>query len=54
MSSKKILIVGHPSVGKTSILVRFLFNKYDENSMTTTQGAFKSKRVEIKKDNGER
>ena len=47
-TSKKVLIIGSPSVGKTSILLRFLFGKFDENSMPTTQGAFKTKRIAVK------
>ena len=52
-ASKKVLIIGASSVGKTSILIRFLFGKFDENSMPTTQGAFKTKRVSVKDSQGE-
>ena len=52
-SSKKVLIIGASSVGKTSILIRFLFGKFDENSMPTTQGAFKTKRITVKDSLGE-
>jgi small GTP-binding protein len=43
----KILLVGDSSVGKSSIMMRFIDNFFNE-SMTTTVGAdFKSKRVKV-------
>ncbi len=45
MNAKKLVIIGDTSVGKTSILQRFVFNKFDFESMPTLSGAFKTKDV---------
>ena len=43
--SKKVVIIGDTGVGKTSILFRYVYGKF-ENSMSSTFGAgFKSKEV---------
>ena len=44
-NSKKLVIIGDQSVGKTSILSRYVFNKFDIESMPTLSGAFKTKDV---------
>ena len=45
MNAKKLVIIGDTSVGKTSILQRFVFNKFDVEAMPTLSGAFKTKDV---------
>ena len=45
MNPKKLVIIGDSSVGKTSILSRYVFNKFDMESMPTLSGAFKTKDV---------
>ena len=51
-NTKKIIIIGDSSVGKTSILMRFLYNKYDLNTMATLGAGFKSKVITFNDDNG--
>ena len=43
--SKKVLIIGDSNVGKTSILFRYVFNKFDEQNMPTLGAGFKTKEV---------
>jgi len=45
--SKKAVILGDSGVGKTSLLVRYLFNQFDENSMPTLGASFKTHTVPI-------
>ena len=54
MNPKKLVIIGDSSVGKTSILQRFVFNKFDDeaNSMPTVSGAFKNKVVDFEDSAG--
>ena len=54
MNSKKLVIIGDSSVGKTSILERFVFDKFkiEGDSMPTVSGAFKNKVVDIEQANG--
>ena len=56
MISKKLVIIGDSSVGKTSILERFVFDKFkaETESMPTVSGAFKNKVVDIEQSNGEK
>ena len=46
--SRKVVIIGDSSVGKTSILFRFVFNKFDEQSMPTLGAGFKTLQVPFK------
>ena len=41
----KVIIVGDVGVGKTSILQKFIVNKYDENNQSTLGATFRSKNV---------
>ena len=50
--SKKVLIIGDSNVGKTSILFRFVFNKFDEQNMPTLGAGFKTKDVTFTEDDG--
>ena len=52
MNAKKLVIIGDQSVGKTAILQRFVFNKFEFESMPTLSGAFKTKEVEFDDVNG--
>ena len=52
MNAKKLVIIGDQSVGKTAILQRFVFNKFDFESMPTLSGAFKTKEVEFEDGSG--
>ena len=44
---KKVVILGDSGVGKTSILNRYLFDKFDNSSMPTLGGSFKSKLLNV-------
>ena len=44
-SAKKVIIIGDSSVGKTSILFRYVYNQFDVNSMPTLGAGFKSKEI---------
>jgi len=46
-SGKKLVIIGDQSVGKTAILSRYVFNKFENESMPTLSGAFKTKDVQF-------
>ena len=43
--SKKVVIIGDTGVGKTSILFRYVLNKFDENLGSTFGAGFKTKEV---------
>ena len=47
MQQKKVIIIGDSNVGKTSILFRFVFNKFDQQSMPTLGAGFKTKEVKF-------
>jgi len=49
--SVKVVIIGEPGVGKTSIYNRFLFNKFDSNSIPTTGASYCQKVMSIDKYN---
>lgn len=49
--SVKVVIIGEPGVGKTSIYNRFLFNKFDSNSIPTTGASYCQKVININKYN---
>ena len=50
--SKKVLIIGDSNVGKTSILFRYVFNKFDDNNMPTLGAGFKTKEVQFEDEGG--
>ena len=52
MPSKKVVIVGDSSVGKTSILFRFVFDKFDEHNLPTLGAGFKTQVVPFTKPDG--
>jgi len=45
----KIIIIGDPNVGKTSILLRFIDNKFLEQTQSSIGADFKTKTIEIDK-----
>ena len=49
--SCKVVLVGDTGVGKTSIIERYINNKYDENQKTTLVSSYTSKKIDIKKYN---
>jgi Ras-related protein Rab-1A len=42
----KILLLGDMGVGKTSLLIRFTENKFDEGTIPTINGDFKTRSIE--------
>ena len=50
--SKKVLIIGDSNVGKTSILFRYVFNKFDDQNMPTLGAGFKTKEVQFEDEGG--
>jgi small GTP-binding protein len=44
---KKVVILGDSGVGKTSILYRYLFDKFDSSNLPTLGASFKSKVLNI-------
>jgi GTPase SAR1 family protein len=48
--SKKVVILGDSGVGKTSILVRYVFDRFEDASMPTLGASFKTKIVELKSE----
>ena len=45
LGDKKVIIIGDTNVGKTSILFRYVFDKFTENMACTFGAGFKSKEV---------
>ena len=45
--SKKVIIVGDTTVGKTSILFRYVYDKFEENMSSTFGAGFKCKEVKV-------
>ena len=45
--SKKVILVGDTTVGKTSILFRYVYDKFDENMSSTFGAGFKYKEVKV-------
>ena len=43
--SKKVILIGDSGVGKTSILNRSVYNKFEPEQLTTLGASFKSKEV---------
>jgi len=48
--TKKVVILGDSGVGKTSILFRYVFDKFDQDSLPTFGASFKSKIVPVTGD----
>lgn len=46
-STKKVVIIGDSGVGKTAILNRYLYDKYDPESMPTLGSSTKSREIDI-------
>ncbi len=44
---KKVVILGDSGVGKTSILFRYIFDKFDNQNLPTLGASFKSKIIPI-------
>ena len=49
--SCKVVLVGDTGVGKTSIIERYINDKYDENQKTTLVSSYTFKKIDIKKYN---
>ena len=49
--SCKVVLVGDTGVGKTSIIERYINNRYDENQKTTLVSSYTFKKIDIKKYN---
>ena len=49
--SCKVVLVGDTGVGKTSIIERYINNKYDDNQKTTLVSSYTFKKIDIKKYN---
>jgi small GTP-binding protein len=47
MMQKKVVILGDSGVGKTSILFRYIFDKFDNSNLPTLGASFKSKLIPI-------
>ena len=50
--SRKVVIIGDSSVGKTSILFRFVFDKFDEHNLPTLGAGFKTTKVPFEDEEG--
>lgn len=48
---KKVVILGDSGVGKTSILNRFIFNKFEAENLPTLGASFKSQMINIPNEN---
>jgi small GTP-binding protein len=44
---KKVVILGDSGVGKTSILYRYIFDKFERENLPTLGASFKSKTIPI-------
>ena len=53
MQSKKLVLIGDKSVGKTAILQRYINGKFEE-SMATLCGGFKNKEVIFEDETGKK
>ncbi len=49
---KKVVILGDSGVGKTSILFRYMYDKFEDASMPTMGASFKSKLIAIPGESG--
>jgi small GTP-binding protein len=47
MQAKKVVIIGDSGVGKTAIMNRYLFDKFDPESMPTLGSSMQSRQVEV-------
>ena len=47
LATKKVVIIGDSGVGKTAIMNRYLFDKFDAESMPTLGSSMKSREVEV-------
>ena len=48
---KKVVILGDSGVGKTSILFRYIFDKFDNQNLPTLGASFKSKVIMLPNEN---
>jgi len=46
----KIALIGESGVGKSSIILRFSKNEFNEDTLATTGGSFTTETIELKKD----
>ena len=47
MQAKKVVIIGDSGVGKTAIMNRYLYDKFDSESMPTIGSSMQSRQVEV-------
>ena len=47
MQAKKVVIIGDSGVGKTAIMNRYLYDKFDGESMPTIGSSMQSRQVEV-------
>lgn len=50
---KKVVALGDSGVGKTSLLYRYLYDKFDNSSMTTIGASFKTKIISLPNEQDE-
>lgn len=50
---KKVVILGDSGVGKTSILFRYIFDKFDNSNLPTLGASFKSKTIPLPSENSQ-
>lgn len=48
---KKVVILGDSGVGKTSILFRYIFDRFDQSNLPTLGASFKSKMITLPSEN---
>ena len=47
MDSYKVVLIGGPSVGKSSVFCRYMQGNYSENSKVTMSASFMEKKINI-------
>ena len=47
LSSFKVVLLGEGAVGKSSVLLRYIENKFNNKHLSTTQASFATRRLNI-------